>query len=384
MKMRNLLGWLSPFLLLFIALAAEAQVTIEVVTVPANTPGTDTLFLAGNLNNWNPKSQPHAFRKIADNRYTLTLPVAEGQLEYKITRGSWEKGETKGNGAGRGNRTYKAKQGRDTLRIEVENWQDNFPSVTKDHTASANVKILSNEFWMPQLEKSRRIWLYLPPSYATSGKKYPVLYMHDGQNLFDSFYSFSGEWGIDETLNEQFAPEGREVIVVGIDNGGEERMNEYTPWHNQKMGGGKGDAYVDFLVQTLKPYIDSHYRTLPGKEHTGIAGSSMGGLISLYAALKYPQVYGKAGIFSPAFWVSPEFYKYAAQTKPAKDLRIFLVAGAKEGEKMVPDMKRMRDLLLKQGLPAANLKYEVHEDGEHKEAYWQREFPRVFKWLFFQ
>ncbi|ALJ01606.1 hypothetical protein DC20_20540 [Rufibacter tibetensis] len=266
--------------------------------------------------------------------------------------------------------------------MEVENWQDNFPTATKNHTATDNVKILSNEFWMPQLEKSRRIWLYLPPNYATSGKKYPVLYMHDGQNLFDSFYSFSGEWGIDESLNEQFENEGREVIVVGIDNGGEERMNEYTPWNNMKMGGGKGDAYVDFLVQTLKPYIDSHYRTLPGKEHTGIAGSSMGGLISLYAALKYPDVYSKAGIFSPAFWVSPEFYKYAAKTKPSKDLKIFLVAGAKEGEKMVPDMKRMRDVLLNQGLKPSNLKYEVHEDGEHKEAYWQREFPRVFKWLF--
>ncbi len=367
---------------LFKGLNAEAQVTIEIEKVPQKTPKEDTLYLAGNANNWNPRHPNFAFRKAANNRYYLTLPAGEGELEYKITRGDWEKGETLANGAGRGNRAFKPKSDKDTMRIQVENWQDNFASAGKAHTATSNLLVMNNNFWMPQLQKSRRIWLYLPPNYATSGKKYPVLYMHDGQNLFDAFYSYSGEWGVDETLNKLFQTEGREVIVVGIDNGGEERMNEYTPWVNAKYGGGKGDAYVDFLAQTLKPYIDAHYRTLPGPEHTGVAGSSMGGLISLYAALKYPEIYGKAGVFSPAFWVSPEFYEYAAKTKPAKNLKLYMMAGALEGEQMVPDMARMRDLLLKQGLKPASLKYQVHEDGKHNEAFWQREFPGVFRWLF--
>ncbi|WP_181305480.1 alpha/beta hydrolase [Rufibacter sp. XAAS-G3-1] len=383
MKMwRGLFALLSLFLGVLVV-PAEAQVTVEVAKVPEKTPLEDTLFLAANLNHWNPRATRFAFKRAANARYYLTLPGGEGALEYKITRGNWEKVETLLNGTGRGNRTYKVKPGRDTVRIEVENWQDNFPTTTKDHTATANVLILSNQFWMPQLKQSRRIWLYLPPNYATSDKKYPVLYMHDGQNLFDAFYSFGGaEWGVDESLNEQFESNGREVIVVGIDNGGEERINEYSPWRNKKLGGGKGDAYVDFLVQTLKPYIDAHYRTLTDKEHTGVAGSSMGGLISFYAALKYPQVYGKAGVFSPAFWFAPEIFDFAAKTKPAPDLKMFLLAGAKESKQMVPDMARMRDVLVKQGLKPSNLKYEVHEDGEHTEAYWQREFPRVFKWLF--
>ncbi|RNI28948.1 alpha/beta hydrolase-fold protein [Rufibacter latericius] len=381
--MKRTKGALFLFLLLVLcALHVEAQVTIEIRKVPAKTPPSDTLYLAGNVNNWKTRSASFAFRKAANNRYYLTLPPREGELEYKVTRGSWETGETLANGAGRGNRFYQVKPGKDTVRIEVENWQDNFPTATKTHTATPNVKILSNEFWMPQLKRSRRIWLYLPPNYASSDKKYPVLYMHDGQNLFDAFYGFSGEWGVDESLNQMFQSEGQEVIVVGVDNGGEERMNEYSPWKNAKHGGGQGDAYVDFLVQTLKPYIDKHYRTLTGPEHTGVAGSSMGGLISMYAALKYPQVYGKAGVFSPAFWVAPQVYDYAAKTKPSKDLKLCLVAGAKEGKEMVPDMARMRDLLVKQGLKPSSLKYQVHADGEHKESFWQREFPDVFRWLF--
>ncbi|WP_205503915.1 alpha/beta hydrolase [Rufibacter psychrotolerans] len=373
-----------PMLLLMVlgAVPALAQTTFEITRVPPQTPAQDTLYLAGNLNNWNPGDKKLAFRRAQNQRYYLTLPAGEGELEYKITRGTWDKGEVQATGAARTNRAYRAKTAQDTVQLEIAGWQDQFSAAGKTHTAAANVQVLSNEFWMPQLKKSRRVWLYLPPNYATSTKKYPVLYMHDGQNLFDAYYSYSGEWGVDEALNNLYQTHGTEVIVVGIDNGSEERINEYTPWVNAQYGGGKGDAYVDFLVQTLKPYIDAHYRTLPGKAHTGVSGSSMGGLISLYAALKYPEVFGKAGVFSPAFWVSPELYDYVAKTKPAKDLKVYLVAGAKEGKQMVPDMARMRDLLLKQGMKPAALRYTVHADGEHKESYWQREFPQVFLWLF--
>ncbi|AMM53017.1 hypothetical protein TH61_16500 [Rufibacter sp. DG15C] len=266
--------------------------------------------------------------------------------------------------------------------MEIESWSDFHASPDKVHTASANVKVLSHEFWMPQLNRSRRVWIYLPPDYATSGKKYPVLYMHDGQNLFDAFYGFSGEWGIDESMDKLFMEKGLSAIIVAPDNGGDQRMNEYTAWKNDKYGGGQGEAYVDFLAQTLKPYIDAHYRTKPEKKYTGVAGSSMGGLISLYAVMKHPQVFGKAGVFSPAFWVSPEMYDYVSKNKVPKDVKIVLLAGEKEGKDMVPDMARMRDLLLQKGLKKKNLQYEVHADGEHKESFWQREFPDAFTWLF--
>jgi predicted alpha/beta superfamily hydrolase len=376
---------LGTFILLlgvFGAQAQQAQVTFEVTKFPANTPAKDTLFLTGNLNNWNPSDKTLAFQKGPKNHLYLTLPAGNGVLEYKVTRGSWAKGEALASGAPRTNRAYTSSGKADTVKLEIESWEDNFAKAAKAHTASPSVQVVSNVFYMPQLQKNRRVWIYLPAGYDSSRKKYTVLYMHDGQNVFDAYYSYSGEWGVDEALDSLAKKQGPEVIVIGVDNGGEERMNEYTPWKNAKYGGGKGDAYVDFLAQTLKPYIDTHYRTLSDKANTGIAGSSMGGLISLYATLKYPNVFGKAGVFSPAFWVSPEFFDFVGSNKPSKDVKIYLVAGAKEGEQMVPDMARMRDLLIKKGIPSKNLKYAVHADGEHKEGFWRREFPGVFAWLF--
>jgi hypothetical protein len=134
----------------------------------------------------------------------------------------------------------------------------------------------------PQLRNTRDIQVYLPPSYKASGRQYPVIYMHDGQNLFDPELSFAGEWGVDETM-ERLAPEGFEAIVVAIPNMAGERSHEYSPWVDPRVGGGKGDAYLDFIVDTLKPQIDRRFRTERGRQHTGIVGSSMGGLISLYA-----------------------------------------------------------------------------------------------------
>ena len=139
--------------------------------------------------------------------------------------------------------------------------------------------------------------------------------MHDSQNLFDNYYSFAGEWGIDETLNSLFNAGDYGCIVVGVDNGGVERINEYSPWVNASYGGGDGDKYARFIVETLKPYIDQNYRTSPEREKTGIMGSSMGGLISFYIGLKYQEVFSKIGIFSPSFWFSKECYSFGAKTK---------------------------------------------------------------------
>src|SRR5690606_36165183 len=144
----------------------------------------------------------------------------------------------------------------------------------------------------------------LPPDYETSAKYYPVLYMHDGQNLFDVRTSFSGEWKVDEHLDSLFLLGDPGCIVVGIDNGGTNRINEYSPWVNPQYGGGQGDQYIEFLIETLKPYIDQNYRTLPDAEHTGIMGSSMGGLISYYGGLTNQNVFGRIGAFSSSFWFS--------------------------------------------------------------------------------
>jgi predicted alpha/beta superfamily hydrolase len=261
------------------------------------------------------------------------------------------------------------------------------PTAKGPSTASPQVQVLDTAFFMPQLGRHRRVWLYLPADYARQPqRRYPVLYLHDGQNVFDAATAFAGEWGVDETLDRLRAsgqdPTG--CIVVAVDNGSRYRGDEYIPWHNPRIKtGGQGAAYVDFLALTLKPYIDRHYRTRPDAAHTGIAGSSLGGLISVYAALRYPAVFGRVGAFSPAFWVcNDSLQAYARQHPPAPTAKFYLVAGAKEDSSMLPLMAQWRDVLHAAGVPAAHVAYHAAPDGEHREWFWQREFAAAYEWLF--
>jgi alpha-amylase len=206
--------------------------------------------------------------------------------------------------------------------------------------------------------------------------------------VFDARTSFAGEWGVDETLDSLHALGAPDAIVVAVDNGTARRFDEYSPWLNQKYGGGQGDAYVNFLVQTLKPYVDAHYRTLPDRLHTGVAGSSMGGLISLYAALKYPDVFGRVGVFSPSFWVAPEIYAAARRAHPRPGTRIYIVTGGQEGDTpdvYVRDHQRMVDTLRAAGFTigeGGDVRAAVRGDGRHAEWFWRREFPAAYEWLF--
>ncbi|MEM8909464.1 MAG: alpha/beta hydrolase-fold protein, partial [Bacteroidota bacterium] len=235
---------------------------------------------------------------------------------------------------------------------------------------------------MPQLDRNRRIWIYLPPDYQSSNKSYPVLYLQDGQNLFDAFTSFSGEWEIDESLNTLFEQGDHGVIVVGIDNGGIDRINEYAPWVHPSFGGGQGGLYVDFLINTLKPYIDDNFRTRPEREATGIVGSSMGGLIALYAAIEHQDVFGKAGVFSPSLWFSDQAFSHVSSTGKQEDMRIYLLAGIPEDNgSVVADLQNMYNTLLQAGFTTSELNIQIHEDGQHSEWYWAREFPTAYEWL---
>ncbi|MDV7392611.1 alpha/beta hydrolase-fold protein, partial [Arthrospira platensis SPKY1] len=168
--------------------------------------------------------------------------------------------EGNANGGFLPNRTFNFTGNPQTLNLSILTWED--LGGGSNSTAAANVQIMNNAFFMPQLNRSRRIWVYLPPDYNTSNKHYPVIYMKDGQNLFDQATSFSGEWQVDETLNTLFNQGDYGAIVVGIDNGGSERLNEYSPWVNAQYGGGQGNAYMAFVAETLKPHIDANFRTL--------------------------------------------------------------------------------------------------------------------------
>ena len=250
-------------------------------------------------------------------------------------------------------------------------------------TAGPGVHVLAQRLAMPGLGRERTLRLCLPPSYESApDKRYPVIYMHDGQNLFDDATSYAGEWGVDETMDAFARTRGFEAIVVGIDNGGEERLRELSPWTNPKYGAAQGEQYMAFVVDVVKPFVDTHYRTRSDREDTAIAGSSMGGLISHYALLGYPQVFGKAAIFSPSYWFSNEVYVQTAAHPWPAGTRSYFYIGGREGDESVADVRRMLPLLATPDHAVRDVTLHVEPDAQHDERAWRAEFPRAVAWLF--
>lgn len=353
---------------------AQYIVRFEIDEVPA-LHRNDPLYLAGNINDWNPALADFQFTKTADGRFVkqIIIPSA-GLFEYKITRGQWTKVECAANGAAISNRILNI-QSDTTIHLTVAAWADDIPQRPPVSTRTKNVFVLDTAFYMPQLKRNRRIWIYLPEGYALSKKKYPVLYMNDGQNLFDVLTSSYGEWGVDELMDS--VPAKKKWIIVGIDHGNTQRLTEYNPF-DSKFGKAEGDAYVDFLAHTLKPYIDQRFRTKKESAHTAVAGSSMGGLISFYAAFKYPAIFSKAGVFSPSFWLAPQLFT-KVELQPGITNAFFFTGGKLEGKEMEKDLLRMHDLLLQKGIGKS--KAILVEDGQHNERFWQTQMPVFLAWL---
>jgi len=354
----------------------QYKLTIRINSLPPN-PVTDVVYVAGNFNNWNPKDELCKFKKDSLGKFIISFPnVPANDYEYKFTRGGWETVETTSDGRNIANRVLKLMS--DTiLNIDIGGWSEGKAQVIA-HTMNSNVQILDTAFHIPQLNRDRRVWIYLPKNYSTSKASYPVLYMHDGQNLFDNATSFAGEWGVDDAIDSA----KKQCIVVGIDNGGPVRMNEYNPYDHEKFGAGQGALYVDFLAKTLKPYIDKHYRTKKDASNTIIAGSSMGGLISMYAVMKYPKVFGKAGVFSPAFWAAPALktdLDKMVKSSTHKNVRIYFYAGEQEGNQMVVDMLYIFEAMRKK--TAAKMKVKINAEGRHNEPTWRNEFPAFYNWI---
>jgi predicted alpha/beta superfamily hydrolase len=372
-------GILICLCLLLIQTLLFGQIKVTFITDKIATLKTSnqSLFLAGDFNNWNAADTAWKMHLDGAGRYQLTRTIQKGNYSFKITKGSWDGVECDESGKDIANRDITIED--DTIIVmNVKGWKDDHPVEPKKHTASANVHIISENFDIPQLGRQRRIWIYLPADYATSRKKYPVIYMHDGQNLFDEYTSGYGEWGIDEIMDK--LPATDESIIVGIDHGGDYRITEYDPY-DSKYGKGRGDDYVDFLVSTLKPYIDKNYRTKKDVKHTTIAGSSMGGLISIYAILKFPNVFGNAGVFSPAFWIAPDIYQFAQQKSLPANARIYFVCGDIEDKTMVSDMKKMVDILQAKGIDEANVPTVIMQGEKHNEKQWNKDFPAFYSWL---
>ncbi len=364
------------------------------LTVPASTPPGAGIYVAGTFNNWNPAAADYRLAERG-GEWVIALPeTIRGPVEFKFTLGSWETVEQSASGGDVSNRTFTIPAaGAVTYSGTVAAWRSG-PAAPRPHTARATVSILDTAFQMPQLGRSRRVWLYLPPDYASSGRRYPVLYLHDGQNVFDAATSYAGEWGVDETLDSLHALGDPGVIVVAVDNGGTHRMDEYQPFPSAtgRFGGGEGAKYVDFLVETLKPYVDAHYRTRRDRVNTGIGGSSLGGLISFYAALKYPDVFGRILVFSSPFFLNPQLSGLARAYRPRPDAtRFYFATGLNEGVGQIglPDRAMVRslrdavDTLAAAGADTAvDVRAVVPADGVHAEWFWRREFPAAYRFLF--
>jgi predicted alpha/beta superfamily hydrolase len=370
---------LLGFLISCSLIVVKAQMKIEVTSVPSfYTPLLDNLYITGNFNSWDPADQNDVMSINSNGNYEVTINSTNGtQIDYKFTRGDWTSVETELDGTYLPNRSFTYSDG-STVSCQVLNWED----MLGWHTAAGNTHILDLDFNIPQLNRSRRIWIYLPQDYYTSSNKYPVVYMQDGQNLFDYVYSFGDEWEVDESMEDIQNNGGVPAIVVAVDNGGSYRIDEYSPWYNSNYGGGEGDLYADFLVNTLKPYVDANFRTLTTREYTAIFGSSMGGLISFYTAMKYQNIFGKAGIFSPSFWFSSDVFNYVQTVGKQYDMLFYFLVGGMETTTMQNDASTMIQTLMAEGYPFSDIAISMPANGTHSEWFWGQEYPNAFNWLF--
>jgi len=262
------------------------------------------------------------------------------------------------------------------------------------HTITGNISVHKN-FYSKILNNSRDLLVYLPPGYnANKKQRYDVFYMHDGQNLFDGATSFipGQEWHADETAQQLINENKIEpLIIVGIYNKGNDRANEYTPAEDQKYKvGGKADLYGRMLVEELKPFIDHNYRTLHDPDHTGLGGSSLGGIVSLYVGLKYPKTFGRLAVISPSVWFADyQIVKFVEALPAQPKARIWLDIGTKEGRdakeaaETVESTERLNEALIKKGWkPAKDLSYFEAEGAEHSERAWAARLPQVLLYLY--
>jgi predicted alpha/beta superfamily hydrolase len=254
------------------------------------------------------------------------------------------------------------------------------------HTIRGDVR--KHPSFPSQLVPPRDVLVYLPPGYEGGTRRYPVLYLQDGQNLFDGATSFipGQEWRVDETAERLIRRGSIEpLIIVGIYNAGELRADEYTPTPDPRAkAGGKADVYGRFLVEEVMPFIDARYRTLGGTANTGVGGSSLGGLVSLHLAVEYPHVFGKVAVLSPSvWWDGRSILERARRLKPHRDLRVWLDMGTKEGEGALRDARLLRDVLRASGLrPGRELKYFEARGAPHSELAWAKRVGPVLRFLF--
>ena len=380
----------------FTLTAEEVRVTF-LVTVPANTPQDATIYIIGNhplLGNWKLPGTP--LTKVSQQQYQISFDVPKSSyLEFKLNRGTWATVEKDKDYYECHNRTLYAKKS-GVSHLCVENWGDlGEPKAPRKRSWAGNVVEHPN-FFARKLHNYRSIWVYLPPDYANNpGKNYPVLYVHDGNNVFDRATAFLGvEWELDETAERLIRERRiREIIIVAIQNT-PQREAEYTHVYMPRWGGGKADLYADFIISDVKPFIDKTYRTLKDRQYTAIMGSSLGGLVSLYIAWKYSEVFSMAGVVSPSvWWADRDIIRFVERGPKKPEIKIWLDIGTLEGRAeatkpgeityAVRDTRALKDALVRKGFRLHyDLEYLEVEGGCHNEADWAKRVDKILLFLF--
>ena len=375
----------------------QAQHTVRIVIDQKPESHKDEqVYLTGAFNRWSPEDVGSMMLMRDSGKEEIILKnIQTGLMEFKFTRGEWQTLECTEDG--RLVAPRRAIIQKDTvIHCTIANWRDDFPA----STASEQVRLLSEAFFIPQLNLDRRIWIYLPKDYDSTDKRYPVLYMHDGQDLFDESTSQGRigplEWGVDETLDASTNP----CIIVGVahHDDKEKRIQEYFTRPNPDYPNVEGAPYLDFIVNILKPHIDQNFRTIADREHTFMAGSSMGGLLTFYAGILYPEVFGVLGVFSPSIWqdhgnifkeisgMADTEAEKSQYSYSVKSQAYFFYAGGNENRRKPDgDFVRMHEDVLKAVDEfkqfGSEIEVSINPEGRHGAWYWKLVFPKFYGWL---
>ena len=349
-----------------------------------STPITDErpVFVSGNFCDWLPDLEAFQMQPVGPGEFIYEFPqdlALPKKLEYKYTRGGWDHVELDSSGEQVANRTV-LRSGQ-SKREFVPHWR--WFGMPFNPELLPKIELIGDTFAVPKISPIRRVHALLPYDYAYTDKRYPVLYLHDGQNLFGGGSGY-GSWEVDQKMALLAARHHHEVILISIDHAEDERIREFT-LHPTRAGKGRGQYYLDFIRRTLKPLVDSQFRTLPDAAHTGIGGSSLGGLISIYAGLMHPDIFGRLMVFSPSLWISPKIYFDAIRFQSPVSMKVYAYGGEKESRYMVPNIQRFNEALVRQnyGGNPIDIHLSVDPTGIHQEAHWSREFPKALEWLFY-
>lgn len=351
-------------------------------TLISNEVDDRPVYITGNFNSWKPRDPAFRMAETEPNTYVIDIDDEKlpFEIEYKFTRGGWENVEIDQSGNISHNR--KAVKSHETFDT-VEKWRVNWGPFKEEFFPI--VEIISEKFFIPQLNRTRKIWALLPYNYHQSNKNYPVLYLQDAQNLFNEGSDF-GNWEIDKKMSI-LAEYGRgDVIIIAIENGREDRIKEYVLDSDSITDHAEGKKYLRFLADTLKPYVDSVYRTKPEREFTGIGGSSLGGLISIYSGFLYPEVYSKLLIFSPSLWINPENNFPQMNFRTPYDIKVYMYGGEMEGAEMTERIELFEKTMEGwEGQHSMQFEFRIsiNPEGKHQEFHWSQEFPQAVEWLFY-